>query len=90
MLAFPAAALYYCNMYKILRIICSVIGALALAACVFVFVYAGVLWGIITLICAAAFFMLTVFFRNLQLKGEEDASPRGDFITGRRNDDEGQ
>ena len=34
--------------------------------------------------------MLTVFFRNLQLKGEEDASPRGDFITGRRNDDEGQ
>lgn len=53
-------------MYKILRIICCVISALLLAACVFIFVYLGTVWGIACLIGAAAFFALTILFKNLQ------------------------
>ena len=53
-------------MYKILRIICCVIAALLLAACIFVFVYLGVIWGLCTVVGAAAFFALTILFKSLQ------------------------
>lgn len=53
-------------MYKILRIICCVIAALILAACVFIFVYLGVIWGICSVVAAAAFFALTMLFKGLQ------------------------
>lgn len=53
-------------MYKILRIICCVICALILAACVFLFVYLGTFWGLISLLCAAIFFALTLLFKGLQ------------------------
>ncbi|MDE6850496.1 MAG: hypothetical protein K2J54_04130 [Clostridia bacterium] len=53
-------------MYKILRIICCVIAALILAACVFIFVYLGVIWGICSVVAAAAFFALTMLFKSLQ------------------------
>lgn len=72
-------------MYKILRIICCVVCAVILAAVIFIFVYAGWLWGIISLIVAAAFFGLTLLFKNLQEKEELKLNPPppvGDFITG--------
>lgn len=58
-------------MYKVLRIICCIICALLLAACVFVFVYAGTVWGITALVGAAAFFALTMLFRSLQRDYEQ-------------------
>jgi uncharacterized protein YneF (UPF0154 family) len=83
-------------MYKILRIICSIIAALCLAGCVFVFVYLGLLWGLICLIAAGLLFCLTLFFKNKQEEQEAKDNPPppvGDFITGRvtkanSNDDE--
>ncbi|MDE7076082.1 MAG: hypothetical protein K2O62_02035 [Clostridia bacterium] len=37
-----------------------------LAACVFLFVYLGTFWGLISLLCAAIFFALTLLFKGLQ------------------------
>lgn len=62
-------------MYKILRIICCVISVLLVAACVFVFVYAGTVWGIATIVGAAAFFALTMVFRSLQTDKEKRSQP---------------
>lgn len=66
-------------MYKILRIICCVIAALLLAACIFVFVYLGVIWGLCTVVGAAAFFALTILFKSLQedyeKKNKSEPSP---------------
>lgn len=66
-------------MYKILRIICCVIAALLLAACIFVFVYLGVIWGLCTVVGAAAFFALTILFKGLQedyeKKNKSEPSP---------------
>ncbi|MGN1060572.1 MAG: hypothetical protein ACI4QN_02455 [Candidatus Coproplasma sp.] len=58
-------------MFKILRIISCVIAALCVAACVFVFIYAGVVWGICTLLGAVVFFALTVLFKRYQEDSEE-------------------
>ena len=53
-------------MFKILRIVCCVICALLIAACVFFFIYLGPVWGIADVIAAAAFFALTMLFKSLQ------------------------
>lgn len=53
-------------MYKVLRIICCIIAALILAACIFIFVYLGVIWGLCSVVAAAAFFALTILFKGLQ------------------------
>ncbi len=66
---------YYNNMYKILRIICCIIAALILAACVFIFVYLGVIWGICSVVAAAAFFALTMLFKSLQEDYEKKNKP---------------
>ncbi len=66
MLALRRKKVYYYNMYKILRIICCVICALILAACIFIFVYLGVVWGLCSVVAAAAFFALTMLFKGLQ------------------------
>lgn len=58
-------------MYKILRIICCIISALCLAACVFVFVYLGIVWGITVILGAGVFFAFTVLFKRLQQDEEE-------------------
>lgn len=58
-------------MFKILRIISCIIAALCVAACVFVFIYAGVVWGICTLLGAVVFFALTVLFKHYQEDSEE-------------------
>ncbi|MCM1546063.1 MAG: hypothetical protein NC033_03395 [Clostridiales bacterium] len=62
-------------MYKILRIICCIICALLLAACVFVFVYAGTIWGICSVVAAAAFFALTILFKSLQEDYDKKNNP---------------
>ncbi len=77
-------------MFKALRIICCIISALILAACVFIFVYLEMLWGIISLVAAALFFGLTLLFKNLQEREEKKNTPptEGDFITGRVKKDD--
>lgn len=78
-------------MYKILRILFCILAVLILAAAIFIFVYAGWLWGLIALIAAAVSGGLMVLFKNLQLKEEYKKNPpppEGDFITGKVNKDE--
>lgn len=76
-------------MYKILRIICCIIAALALAACVFVFVYAGWVWGIADIVGAGAFFALTVLFKRLQEDEEAKNEPKkaDPFLSDENKDD---
>ncbi len=83
---------YYNNMYKVLRIIFCVIAAALAAACIFIFVYAGWLWGLVALSAAFVCGALMVLFRQLQNKKERRENPpppQGDFITGKvnKNDD---
>lgn len=81
-------------MYKILRILCCIVSALLLAACVFIFVYLGIVWGLIALLAAGAFAALTFFFKRRQEEREAKINPPpavGDFITGAvRKDGEGE
>lgn len=63
-------------MYKILRIICCVICALILAACIFIFVYLGPIWGICSVVAAVAFFALTMLFKGLQEDYEKKNNPQ--------------
>ncbi|MGN0803972.1 MAG: hypothetical protein ACI4MS_01130 [Candidatus Coproplasma sp.] len=58
-------------MFKILRIICCIISALCVAGCIFVFIYAGTVWGICVLLGAVVFFALTVLFKRYQNDDEE-------------------
>lgn len=77
--------------YKILRIICCVTAALILAGAVFVFIYCGWAWGLLSLLAAAGFTALTFFFKREQEKTEEKEHPspaRGDFITGPAHTDD--
>lgn len=63
-----------------------ILSVLAVAAAVFMFVYLGWLWGLVTVIAAAGFFGLCRLFRNLQQKEEFKTNPppqEGDFITGK-------
>ena len=53
-------------MYKVLRIICCVICAVLVAACIPVFALFDWYWGIITLVSAAIFFLLMLMFKGLQ------------------------
>ena len=56
--------------------------AALLAACVFLFVYLGTFWGVVSLVAALALFLLTLLFKGLQEDREKkDAPPaRGDFF----------
>lgn len=77
-------------MYKVLRIIFCVAAALFAAAAIFVFVFAGWVWGIIVVLGAAVCGALMVTFKKLQEKQEQAANPpppRGDFITGKPDKD---
>lgn len=62
-------------MFKILRIISCIFSALCLAACVFVFIYAGMVWGICTLVGAGTFFALTVMFKRFHEDEEAKMQP---------------
>lgn len=73
------------KIYMILRIVCSIVAALFCAAAVFVFVYAGWLWGIVCVVGAALFAGLMLVFKRKQTdreNAENPPPPKGDFITG--------
>ena len=57
-------------MYKILRITFSILAALAAAAAIFVFIYAGWPWGLAVVLACAVFGALMVTFTTLQEKQE--------------------
>ena len=73
-------------MYKILRILFCVLTVIMAAVMVFVFIYAGWLWGVLTLAVAFVCGALMVTFKQLQEKQERKKNPpppQGDFITGK-------
>lgn len=73
-------------MYKILRILFCILAVAAAAAAIFVFIYAGWLWGLLVVMAAFVFGALMVTFKQLQEKEERKKNPpppQGDFITGR-------
>lgn len=86
-LAFFNKIIYYINMYKVLRIIFSVLAAILAAVAIFVFVYApNFWWGIATVMLAFVFGALMVTFKSLQEKKERKENPppaQGDFIFGK-------
>lgn len=77
------------KVYQTLRILSSIVAALILAAAVFIFIYLGWMWGLISLAVAGIFVALTFFFKGKQEALEKKDEPkRGDFITGSsKNDD---
>ncbi len=79
------------KVYRTLMIICCVISALIVAALVFVFIYAGMLWGLVSLGGELVFVCLMMLFKKLdqaeQLK-RNPPPPTGDFITGKAKKDE--
>lgn len=65
------------------------ISVLCVAGCVFAFVYAGMVWGIVTIVAAAAFFALCVLFKKLQEdKGKKQSGDNASsFIGNAQNSD---
>ncbi len=73
-------------MYKILRIIFCVLTVIMAAVMIFVFLYAGWVWGFAALAVAFVCGALMVTFKQLQEKEERKKNPpapKGDFITGK-------
>ena len=74
------------KIFKVLRIIFCILTALLAAAMIFVFIYAGWLWGALTLVVAFVSGALMVTFKGLQEKHEKIKNPpppQGDFIFGK-------
>ena len=82
--------MYKDKLYKVLRIVfCALTVALA-AGMIFVFIYAGWLWGFLTLAVAFVSGALMATFKMLQEKEERKKNPppsQGDFIFGKISDD---
>lgn len=77
-------------MYRNLRILFCILAVAMAAAAVFVFIYAGWLWGGLVVLLAFVFGALMVTFKQLQEKEElkkNPPPPQGDFITGKVNKD---
>ena len=77
-------------MYKILRILFCILTVALAAAAVFVFIYAGWIWGCLVIVCAFVFGALMVTFKQLQEKEEKKKNPpppQGDFIFGKPSDE---
>lgn len=73
-------------MYKTFRIIFCILAVLIAAAAIFIFVYLGWMWGIISVLGAAVCAALMIIFKQLQEKQEKKKNPpqpQGDFITGK-------
>lgn len=58
-------------MFKILRVACSVIAAILVAVCIFIFLYVNITAGFICVAGALFFFVLTMLFKYLQEEKEE-------------------
>ena len=73
-------------MYLKLRIIFSVLAAICAAAAIFVFVFAGWVWGTVVVALCLIFAALMFICRNKQIAEEQKENPpesKGDFITGK-------
>ena len=83
--------MYKDKIFKVLRILFCVLAVALAAAAIFVFIYAGTLWGVMTVIVAFIFGALMVTFKGLQEKEEKKKDPpppTGDFIFGKIGEDE--
>ena len=73
-------------MFKILRIAFCILTVAIAAVAIFIFVYAGWLWGLFAVLTAGVSGALMVTFKMLQEKKERKQAPpapQGDFITGK-------
>ena len=78
-------------MFKVLRIVFSILAAGAATAAVFVFVFAGWSWGLITVAACLVFAAAMMMCRNAQARKElrdNPPAPVGDFITGKVEHDD--
>lgn len=77
-------------MYKIFRMICSIIAAVLVVACIFFGIYLGMLafW------CGAAgvllFFVLSMFFKYLQEEKEAKEKKSSSDLIDKKDEDENQ
>lgn len=76
-------------MFKNLRIIFCILAVAGAAATIFVFVFAGWIWGTVVLAATLIFAALMFICKNKQMSEEEpkEQIKEGDFITGRRKVD---
>lgn len=91
-LDFCATMMYNRAMLKNLRIAFSIIAVIFAAAAVFVFVYAGLLWGFLCVAGVVVFFLLTLLCKRKMEQQElkdNPPPPVGDFITGKVKHDDG-
>lgn len=65
-------------MFKILRMVCAVIAAVAVAACIFLGIFLGMAAFWIAAACALLFFVCSMLFKYLQeeKEGKEKEHPR--------------
>lgn len=79
-------------MYKILRMVFCVLAALCAAVTVFIFIFFKI-WGLVPLGGALIFAAAMFLCKNKQEQGEaaeNPPEPKGDFITGKINNDKKQ
>ena len=62
-------------MYKYLRIVCSIIAAILVTACIFILIYVNIPAGLAVAVGALLFFVLTLLFKYLQ--EEKEAKQQG-------------
>lgn len=77
-------------MYKILRIVFCPLAVAVCAAAIFIFVYLGWKWGLVSVAAAVVFGALMFLFKRLQENKELKDNPppsQGDFITGKTDND---
>ena len=60
-------------MFKILRMVCSIVAAILVTACIFIFIYVNTLAGIACAAAALLFFVLTMLFKYLQEEREKSS-----------------
>lgn len=75
------------NIFKILRIICCVVCVAILAVSVFIFVYLGTFWGLISVLAAAIFGVLMIAFKIAQ-EDYEKKHPAADSDEAQTEDNE--
>ena len=78
-------------MFLKLRIIFSVLASICAATAIFVFVFAGWVWGIAVVALGLIFAALMFICRNMQIAEEQKNSPEnltGDYITGKKSEEE--
>lgn len=75
------------NIFKILRIICCVVCVAILAVSVFIFVYFGTFWGLISVLAAAIFGVLMIAFKIAQ-EDYEKKHPAADSDEAQTEDNE--